>query len=83
MLALARLRYNTTMVEAFYLDPDELPDIDSETTYAGINVEFRPVENLDIGLSYVTAPQSPTGPNTSLRSRYALRQRGSSQKAAA
>lgn len=67
MLALARLRYNTTMIEAFYLDPDELPVVDSGTTYAGINLEFQPVESLDVGLSYVTAPESdfayfgPTG----------------------
>ncbi len=67
LLALARIRYNDTMLEAFYLDPDELPDIDTETAYAGLNFEARPMENLDIGLSYVTSPNSnfnyfgPTG----------------------
>lgn len=67
MLALARFRYNSTMIEAFYLDPDELPDLDSETTYAGVNLEFEPLENLNVGLSYVTSPEStftyfgPTG----------------------
>jgi hypothetical protein len=57
-LGLVRLRYNSTMFEAFYLDPDELPVIDTETTYAGLNLEFDPVENLTVGLSYVTAPES-------------------------
>ncbi|MEM0950415.1 MAG: alginate export family protein [Pseudomonadota bacterium] len=73
MLALARLRYNTTMIEAFYLDPDELPLLDTETTYAGINLEFQPIDNLNIGLSYVTAPESdfnyfgPTGQTVGTR----------------
>jgi len=58
LLALARVRYNTTMVEAFYVDPDELPLLDTETTYAGLNLEFEPVENVNVGLSYVTAPES-------------------------
>jgi hypothetical protein len=66
-LGLARLRYNTTMVEAFYLDPDELPLLDTRTTFAGANLEFQPVDNFDVGLSYVTSPESdfnyfgPTG----------------------
>ena len=49
---------STTMLEAFYLDPDELPVIDTETTYAGLNLEFQPVDGLDVGLSYVTVPES-------------------------
>lgn len=67
LLALARVRYNTTMVEAFYVDPDELPVIDTGTTYAGANVEVQPVGGLNVALSYVTSPQSdfsyfgPTG----------------------
>ena len=66
-LGLARLRYNTTMVEAFYLEPDELPLLDTETTFAGVNLEFQPIDNLNVGLSYVTSPESgfnyfgPTG----------------------
>jgi hypothetical protein len=58
MLVHARLRYNTTMIEAFYLDPDELPIIDTETVYAGLNLEFTPIENMNVGVSYVTSPES-------------------------
>ncbi|RBI87430.1 hypothetical protein DRV85_00390 [Rhodosalinus halophilus] len=58
MLALARLRYNTTMFEVFYLDPDELPVIDSETVYAGANLEMQPAPGLNLGVSYVTSPES-------------------------
>lgn len=67
MLALARVRYNSTLFELFFVDPDELPVIDSETTYAGANLEFQPVPNLNVGLSYLTSPKSsfsyfsPTG----------------------
>ena len=58
MLALARFRYNSTMFEVFYVDPDELPVIDSGTTYAGANLEFQPNTKWNIGLSYVTSPTS-------------------------
>ncbi|TNF60478.1 MAG: hypothetical protein EP307_08570 [Rhodobacteraceae bacterium] len=58
MLALAQLRYNDTKFELFYLDPDELPLLDSQTTYAGANLEFQPAAGLQIGLSYVTSPKS-------------------------
>lgn len=58
LLALAQFRYNTTKLEFFYLDPDELPVVDSKTTYAGVNLEFQPAANLNVGLSYVTAPES-------------------------
>lgn len=58
MLVLGRVRYNTTMFELFYLDPDELDAVDSETTYAGANLEFQPAPNLNLGISYVTSPKS-------------------------
>lgn len=58
MLALGRLRYDNTMFELFYLDPDELSAVDSKTTFAGANLEFQPLPNLDIGVSYVTSPVS-------------------------
>ena len=58
MLALAQFRYNETKLEFFYLDPDELPVIDSETRYLGANLELRPRDGLDLGLSYLTVPDS-------------------------
>ncbi|MGL4728226.1 MAG: hypothetical protein ACRCWO_05690, partial [Bosea sp. (in: a-proteobacteria)] len=38
-LVLAQARYNNTKAEAFYLNPDELPVVDSKTTLAGVNLE--------------------------------------------
>ncbi|KPF46976.1 hypothetical protein IP76_03040 [Rhizobium sp. AAP43] len=46
MLVLGQLRYNNTLAEAFYLDPDELPVVDSQTRMAGINLET------DLGLGF-------------------------------
>lgn len=61
LLVHGRVRYNTTLFEVFYLDPDELPLIDSETAYARANLEFQPSPNLNVGLNYVTSPNSKLG----------------------
>ncbi|WP_371055414.1 SDR family NAD(P)-dependent oxidoreductase [Rhodosalinus sp. K401] len=58
MLALAQFHYNEARREFFYLDPDELRVIDSETRYLGANLELRPQDGLDLGLSYLTVPES-------------------------
>lgn len=66
-LVLARFRYNAAMLEFFYLDPDELPIVDSETTYSGVNLEVQPSDNTKFGVTYVSSPKStfnyfsPTG----------------------
>jgi hypothetical protein len=62
----ARFRYNDAMLEFFYLDPDELPLLDTGSTFAGVNLEFEVLDNLQIGLSYITSPEgdfSYFGPN--------------------
>lgn len=67
LLALARVRYNDTLFELFYVDPDELPVIDTGTVYVGANFETQPLEGLNLGLTYLTAKESsfnyfsPTG----------------------
>lgn len=71
-LVLGQVRYNTTLVEAFYLDPDELPVVDSKTRIAGLNFETSVRPGLDIGATYLkvldstfgyfaTVPPSPAG----------------------
>ena len=57
-LALAQLRYNDTKLEFFYVDPDELPILDTETVYVGANLESQPLQGLHVGLTYVTSPNS-------------------------
>ena len=67
MVGLAQFSINNTKVEAFYVDPDELPLLDSKTRIAGVNLEFAPVAGLMVGGSYLFVPQSnaayfgPTG----------------------
>lgn len=61
MLALAQFAYNDTKLEAFYLDPDELPVVDSHTAIQGINFETALTPSLDIGLSFLRVPKSTFG----------------------
>lgn len=71
-LVLGQVRYNTTLAEAFYLDPDELPVVDSKTKIAGLNFETNVRPGLDVGATYLkvldstfgyfaTTPSSPAG----------------------
>lgn len=57
-LVLAQVAYNRLRLEAFYLDPDELPILDSGTRLAGVNAEFRPSPDWMVGASYVQATES-------------------------
>lgn len=61
MLALAQFTYNETRLEAFYLDPDELPVVDTGTAIAGVNVEHAFDNGLFAGLSYLYVPKSTFG----------------------
>lgn len=72
MLVLGQVRYNATLVEGFYLDPDELPAVDSRTKLAGLNLETRPAPDWELGATYLrvlesdfgyfaTGPSSPPG----------------------
>lgn len=58
MLLLAQARYNATKIEAFYLDPDELPEVDSETALVGINLETRVPGGFDLGAMWLHVPES-------------------------
>jgi hypothetical protein len=67
MLVLGQIGWNNTKFEAFYVDPDELPILDSETVITGLNVESLVRPGLLAGASYLTVPDStqkyfsPTG----------------------
>lgn len=67
LLVLGQVAYNDTKLEAFYVDPDELPLLDSKTRIAGLNIETKPLEGLTFGATYLTVPKStanyfgPTG----------------------
>lgn len=55
---IGRVRWNDIRLEGFYLDPDELPLLDTQTRYLGANLEYDNNRSLQLGLSYVTVPQS-------------------------
>ena len=55
LLVLGQMRYNSTKLEAFYVEPDELPVINTNTGLAGLNIEARPMPGLVAAASYVTA----------------------------
>jgi hypothetical protein len=57
-LAIAQASYNDTKVEAFYVDPDELPVLDSHTSFVGGNIESHPVQGLMLAGSYLHALES-------------------------
>lgn len=57
---IGRLRWNHLRLEGFYLDPNELPLIDSETEFIGANLEYNDNRSLQLGLSYIHVPTSNT-----------------------
>lgn len=67
MLVLGQVVWNNTKVEAFYVDPDELPVIDTDTVITGLNVESTVRPGFLLGATWLTVPQSdasyfsPTG----------------------
>ncbi len=61
MLVLGQMFYNNTKFELFYVDPDELPAVNSNTVLAGANLEARPLPGLMTAASYVTGVKSDFG----------------------
>lgn len=58
MQALGQVKYNNSMFEAFYLDPDELPIIDSKTKIVGANFETKLWGQLEVGATFLQVPES-------------------------
>lgn len=57
-VGLAQLRYNQWKLEAFHVNPDELPLLDTHTRINGLNVEHAMAPGLEWGASYLTVPHS-------------------------
>lgn len=61
---MARLVHTAHKVEGFYLDRDERPESDSETTIAGINYEWSPGgADLTLGASYLSLEANELAPD--------------------
>ncbi len=67
LLVLGEVAWNQTKFQAFWVDPDELPILDTGTKIAGVNVESFLSDGLMVGASWLTVPEStqtyfsPTG----------------------
>lgn len=57
-LSLLSLRYNNTKLEAFRVDPDELPILDSRSVINGLNLETRLDGGWALGTSLLQVPRS-------------------------
>ena len=55
---IGRFRWNGLRLEGFYLDPNELSLIDSQTKYLGVNLDYDSDPALQLGLSYIHVPRS-------------------------
>lgn len=58
MVFVAKAAYNNLRAEVFQIDPDEMPEVDSQTRIQGINVEARALEQFDLGLTELRVPTS-------------------------
>jgi hypothetical protein len=58
LLLLGEVAYNQTKLQAFYVDPDELPILETNTKIAGVNFETTLVDGLTLGGTYLTVPES-------------------------
>lgn len=58
MVALAQLFWNGNKLEAFYVNPDELPILDTRTEIVGVNLELAPAPGLMVAGTWLTVPQS-------------------------
>jgi hypothetical protein len=55
---IGRFRWNGLRLEGFYLDPNELSLIDSQTKFLGVNLDYDGDPALQLGLSYIHVPRS-------------------------
>lgn len=61
LLVYSSVKYDNTLLEFFYLDPDELPIVDSKTKIVGVNIEALPTNSLSVAGSFLYVPKSDYG----------------------
>jgi hypothetical protein len=60
MTGLVNIRLGNVRVQGFYLDPNELEDLESNTTFAGANINWQPTPRITLGATWITIPRSDT-----------------------
>jgi hypothetical protein len=58
--ALVDIRFDRLRLRAFYLDPDELEDFESNTHFAGLSAVYNFTPGTRLGITYALIPQSDT-----------------------
>ena len=57
---LGRVRWRDVRLEGFYLDPAEIDFVDSNTTYAGVNLAYAGRAGVEASVVYYESPESNT-----------------------
>lgn len=60
MTALAQLKWKNLRLDGFYVDPAEIDFLDSNSTYAGLNLAYTSPRGTEASVLYYQAPQSDT-----------------------
>lgn len=58
MTVLLDVKLDTVRLKAFYLDPDELEDFESNTEFAGLTASWTPDKTLRLGATSIWTPRS-------------------------
>ncbi|MGL4543187.1 MAG: alginate export family protein, partial [Polymorphobacter sp.] len=58
MTALLNIRLGNLRLKGFYLDPDEIEEFESNTNFAGANVNWQVTPKVTLGVTYITIPRS-------------------------
>jgi hypothetical protein len=60
MTALGQIKWKNLRLEGFYVDPAEIDYLDSNSTYAGVNLAYTSPEGVEASLLYYESPESDT-----------------------
>lgn len=60
MTGLVNIRLDTVRLQGFYLDPNEIEDLESNTNFAGANINWQVTPKVTLGATYVVIPRSDT-----------------------
>jgi hypothetical protein len=60
MTVLGKLQWRDVRLEGFYVDPAEIDFLDSNSTYAGVNLAYSGASGLEASLLYYEVPESDT-----------------------
>jgi hypothetical protein len=60
MTVLGKIRWKHLQIEGFYLDPAEIDFLDSDSTYAGVNLAYTSPQGVEASVLFYESPESKT-----------------------